>query len=162
MLDVRRDYLVAPSELPDGTVSWEEQRPSLAQRVRDGDATYGWAGDPRLSLCMNLTYVAETGDYKGPAWEVWRRHEDGTASLVMRKKGARIDDGTLLRLLAEHDTWHVDVALRLGRERQAASNAADAAFGDECEDKADRLAHALAQDLSIPAPDGKLYPLGGD
>lgn len=153
------DYLVAPRELPDGTVVWDDHAPTIAERIRDGDPTYGWTGDPRLSLCLNTAYSDERDRYWGVAWEIWRRHEDGSSSIVMRKKGAGLDAGVLLRLLAEHDTRYVDVIGAVGRANAELERGRDAAFHDVVEDRADRLAHALARDLDVAAPDGKVYPL---
>lgn len=160
MVHVERHYLIAACEMPDGTFSMEEQRPSLAQRVRDGDPVYGWTGDPALSLAMNTDYHDPADGYRGPCWEVWRRHEDGSSSVVMRKKGTQIDDAVLLRLLAEHDTRYHDVGQRVWSENEQLRQRRAAEFGDYCEERADRLADALARDLGEPAPDGRIYPLG--
>jgi len=162
MLHLPRAHLIAPAELPDGTVVWEEREPELGQLLRDGDPVTGWAGDDRLTLCLNTEYRDQRDGYSGPAWEVWRRHEDGTSTIVMRKKGARIDRNVLLRLLAAHDTRHVNVIDQVAKANAANEKSLDDDFGDYVEDRADRLAWALGRDLEIPAQSGRYYPLSDD
>lgn len=152
-------HLIAPRELPDGTISWEEQQPDLAVRIREGDPNIGWLGDERLSLHLSPHYFDEALGREVPRWEVWRRHEDGTSSLVCHKLGMRPDGDALIRGLARNDSLRHDIAgemlaLRAKHEAQVA-----AAHLEQAEDTADKLHWALSRDLSEPT--GRPVRMGG-
>lgn len=156
MAGLRVPHLVSPRELPDGSVSWEEQRPELGARIRDGDGEFGWLGDDRLSLVLNKTYEDPHGR---PRWEVWRRHEDGSSSLVVHKVGFRINGDELIEQLALHDSRTHDVAGEVLARRVKAKRDKERRFREHSEEKADKLAWALGRDLSVPAQPGRVFPV---
>lgn len=146
-----------------GTVSWEENQPDLAVRIREGDARFGWLGDPRLSLRLNLEYAHDPENKKPglPRWEVWRNHETGTPTFVVSCVAQRVDGDKLMQMLAAADSRTHDIASEIIGRRDARDAAKKAAAIEEFEDKADKLQWALAKDLSAPMPDGRVVRLGG-
>jgi hypothetical protein len=149
-------HLIAAREQPDGTFSLEEQRPELGKRIRDGDPTLGWFGDDRLSL------HGARDDDGGVRFEVWRRHDDGTSTVVASKRGTIGTGDSLIRLLAAHDTRGRDLAAETIALRDRVKAAQRNDFMDEVEGKADKLAWALGKDLGTPAQSGKMFRLGGN
>lgn len=134
--------------LADGRIAIEA--PDLTHRLHYGDATLGWGGDERM-----LVFHNEHAHRR----EVWRDCEDGEIRLVMVQDGDRGDDAALIRAIVDHDTRHIDVAARVVAENERLRRERDAAFSDRVRGEGDRLAHALAKDLDMAAPDGKVYPL---
>lgn len=157
-------HLIAPREKPDGTVSWEEQQPELARRIRDGDANLGWLGDERLSLHLNMTHEPDPVNAPGVTvgrWEVWRRHDDGTSSVVCHMVGDRPNADSLIRGLARNDSRTRDLAVEMIDTRAAHEAERSRRFREHAEDKADKLHWALSRDLGEPAADGRLTRMGG-
>jgi hypothetical protein len=157
-------HLIAPREKPDGTVSWEEQEPDLAERIRKGDANIGWLGDERLSLHLNLKYQPDPDEHPEivlPRWEVWRRHDDGTSSVVCHFVGQRPSADSLIRGLARNDSRTRNIAVEMLEARGAREAREIAAFAEHCEDKADKLHFALSKDLGEPFASGRIVRLGG-
>jgi hypothetical protein len=148
----RMTGLILPRHLPDGSISYEEARPDIGERIRDGDATLGWLGDPLLTLVCTPTF--ESGGV--PRWEVWRKHPEGEPSLVASKVGT-LEADQLIRMLAAHDTRTHDVVGELLARNDARTEASKAAFREGNEERADKLAWALGRDLGIPAQDGRPY-----
>lgn len=158
--------LVAPRYLPDGTVSWEGQRPDLAQRIRDGDGQVGWLGDESLSLMLNTAYKTDPDNPKPgtPRWEVWRRHDVDPPSMVCSMVTWRINEAQVVKLLtrlAASDSRTHDIASEHLAARDAKEALAKANLREQAEGHGDRLAHALGKDLGAPMPDGKIIRLGG-
>lgn len=141
-------YLIAPRELGDGRVVWEDYY-DVSARLRDGDPTCGWEGDERLSLVLNVL---------ADRWEVWRRHEDGTSSLVCHRAGTSKPGPELIRRLAEHDTRKVDVLARVEAENAERERDRERESHAQHEEMADRLYYGLTKDLSahMPAADGRV------
>lgn len=157
-------HLIAPRELPDGTVSWEEQQPELARRIREGDASLGWLGDDRLSLHLNLKHQPDPEHHpeiEVARWEVWRRHDDGNSSVVCHFVGDRPPADALIRGLARNDTRTRDLANEMIAARDAHNARVSRDFRERAEDKADKLHWALTKDLSEPAASGRVTRLGG-
>ena len=153
--------IVTPRYLPDGSVLWEHEAPTIAQRIRDGDPTYGWLGDERLTLVHNAVWVdPDTGKREG-RWEVWRDHEDGTRSVVMWRRGRRLPGPALLRALAEHDTRTRDVLSEIDAHNEAVDRDRERVAREQRLDLADKLHWALCKDLGEPMPDGRHLPLSG-
>lgn len=140
--------LIAPRAMPDGRVEWAEAGGDVGQVVADLRAY-----DPRLSLVRNF----ELGQ-----WEVWRQNEDEVARRICSRPGDHVPNGPgLIRFLAEHDTRRgYDPVSAVAAENAAVDRAKADRFDEISEDKADRLAHALAKDLDEPMPDGKMIRLG--
>lgn len=163
-MSLHRAHFLAPRATPDGVVSWEEHNPELAARIRDGDAALGWLGDIRLSLHLNKAYETDPENPKPgtPRWEVWRDHEGTDPTFVASHVSFTMGNGDgLIRMLAAHDSRTHDIASEVlaARDRRDASKRAE--FGEISNDKADKLAWALGRDLSLPAQDGKVFPLHG-
>jgi hypothetical protein len=154
--------LIAPREKPDGTVSWEEQAPELGALIRDGDGRSGWLGDPNLSLHCNTTYADDDPAKKGwPRWEIWRRHDDGSSSLMVWCVLPRLPDGLrLTTMLARADSRTHDIAEELLAARDKRDAAARKATTEQAEGLADKLAFALGRDLSLPAQSGRPFRTG--
>lgn len=154
-------HLVAPRTLPDGSVSWEEEKPEIAKRIREGDARLHWLGDDRLSLVLNKTFADVDAHGRGlPRWEVWRSHEQGEPTLVSSCVSQRIDGDQLIMQLAAHDSRTHDIAqdvinARNDREARLAKD-----HRDENEQNADKLAWALGRDLDSPAQSGRVFGTG--
>lgn len=148
------DGLVQARELPDGSYEIVDDAPAIG-RLRKGDATLGWAGDEHLSLVVN------TVEHR---WEVWELCSDGVNRLAMHcpvKRGQGVPIVTLIRQIVKHDTRHVDVVGEVEAADVKRRAAADARFREQTGEAGDKLAHALAKDLDIPAPSGKVFPLRG-
>lgn len=144
--------LILPRELPNGSVEWAaaDDSQEIGRRLREGDATLGWPGDPDLTLVRNTV--------KG-RWEVWRRHEDGSASIVMQRSGDRLPGTGLICAVRDHDTRLVDVLGDIDRHNDALDAARRERARAQTEDAADKLAWALGKDLDLPAAAGKVFPL---
>lgn len=152
-------HLVGARALPDGSFSFEEQRPELGARIRDGDPNIGWLGDDRLTLVLNLKWPDDDPLHRNlPRWEVWRAHEQGEPTLVAHLTGQRIDGDQLLRQLAAHDSRTHDMAAELidARDHQREQALRDARERDA--GYADKLAWAVGRDLGAPAQSGRVYP----
>lgn len=158
-LAVPHSHLVAPRALPDGSVSWEADKPEIAARIRDGDAEFGWLGDDRLTLVLNKTFAA-TDPRRLPRWEVWRAHEEGEPTLVVSCVAQRIDGDQLVMQLAAHDSRTHDVAAELLAARDTRRDRIQRDAHDHNEDKADKFAWAIGRDLSMPAQAGRVYRPG--
>jgi hypothetical protein len=148
-------HIVAPRAMPDGTVSWEEQRPDVAQRIREGDATLGWLGDPLLSLAC-------TPDFEGtgvPRWEVWRNSPGCAPEPVAFKRGL-LEPDQLIRNLAAHDSRTHDLAAELLAARDQRTERVRKDGHELHEGNADKLAWALGKDLGAPAQSGRMFGTG--
>lgn len=144
--------LLQARALPDGSFEYGENRDAI-DRLRNGDATLGWSGDEHLSLVINLTTQR---------WEVWYACTDGVDRMVMHKPmraGEGIPIVGLIRAIVAADTRHIDVVGEVEAANVKREVAKAAAFREQTGEAGEKLAHALAKDLDIPAPDGKLYPL---
>lgn len=143
--------LLAARALPDGSYEFTDSR-DATDRLRNGDPTLGWSGDPDLSLVLNV---------KAQEWEVWRVGATGREMHCPVKPGAGVPIQSLIREIVKHDTRHVDV-LRLVEDTNAqVDRDRDAAFREKTGEAGYKLAHALSKDLGLPAPDGKVFPLSG-
>lgn len=148
------DGLVQARELPDGSYEIVDDGPAT-DRLRKGDATLGWAGDEHLSLVVN------TVEHR---WEVWELCSDGVNRRAMHcpmKPGAGLPITSLIRAIVRHDTRHVDVVGEAEAADVKRRAVLDARFREQTGEAGDKLAHALAKDLDIPAADGKVFPLRG-
>lgn len=148
------DSLVQARELPDGSYEIVDDRNAI-DRLRKGDATLGWAGDEHLSLIVNTVLRR---------WEVWELCSDGVNRRAMHcpmKPGAGIPIVSLIRAIVAHDTRHVDVVSEVEAAEAKRRAALAARFREQTGEAGDKLAHALAKDLDIPAADGKVFPLRG-
>lgn len=141
--------LLVPTRLPDGSFEYHENR-DIADRLVNGDSTLGWAGMPGLSLVCN-TVLRQ--------WEVWGPCADGVTRRLMTRPGMRLPGIELIKALVAGDSRHVDVIGDVLRADDARDRQVLADGEDRQAETADKLAHALAKDLSLPAPSGKLYPL---
>lgn len=87
--------ILHPETLPDGRGLWiAPEVQDIINRLRNGDPTQGWAGDPRLAL-----YRAERGDH----WELWRLENDGEYRMVLKSKPG-VNLHSLIPFLVAHDT----------------------------------------------------------
>lgn len=146
--------LLEARALPDGTFEYLDATGTV-DRLQQGDATLGWAGDENLSLCV---------DTKADEWVVYYRGPDGVNRPCMRRKhipGEGVPTTSLIRAIVAHDTRHIDVVAQVDKADLAAAKVRDDRFHDRTGDAADKLAFALGRDLDIPAQDGRVYPLSG-
>lgn len=115
----------------------------LQDRLRFGDPTKGWEGDPRLTLAHFRD--PRTGDTH---WELWRLEHDNAYRLVCRSRPNLPFPARLIEQIMEHDRNRgVDVHAvvmahnrKLNAERDKSSERIQAAH--------ERLAWALKRDLS--------------
>lgn len=139
--------LIAPRELPDGRIVWEEHT-DIGRKLREGDPLIGWDGDDSLSLILNTA---------GPRWEVWQRCPDGVARLLLWRNGTRIPGNDLLVEMMRGDTRRHDVAAETLAHNERVDAERRKQFDEQVEARADKLAWALGRDLSEPAQSGRLY-----
>lgn len=68
---------------PQGETGWLHAGAELLDtQLRDGDGM-GWPGDPRLDLRVGVVQATIQGKRRtGRRYEVWRRNEDGTETIV--------------------------------------------------------------------------------
>lgn len=162
-------HLLTPRATPDGTVSWEEERPELGRLIREGDGRTGWLGDPRLSLHLNVTFARDEDEQaklpphkRGlPRWEVWRDHEQVDATMVGCCIAQRIDGIQLTRQLAAHDSRVHDIAQEMLDAREAHAKQSKKDLEAVTDEHGDKLAWALGKDLGLPAPSGRMFRFGG-
>lgn len=128
-----------PETLPDGRhliVSAEVQE--VVARLRDGEPTVGWEGDPRLAL-----YRAEGADH----WELWRMEADGQYRPIIRSKPGVSLMG-LIRWLVAHDTRRGhDPAAEVNAHNVARQSGLDERARSKMIDALDRVAFAIQKDL---------------
>lgn len=151
---MRHSDLVVPHYNSDGSTTWENEQPDIAKRIREGDATLGWIGDPLLELRAHPHYIDAENVDRGTRWEVWRHHEGTEPTLVAHKFG-KLNGEQLIRNLAAHDTRTRDLATEMLAARDARREQVRRDGHDENEALADRLAWALGRDLSSPAQSGR-------
>lgn len=141
-------HLIAPRQLPDGNILWEETGGDVGETVARLRAY-----DPRCSLELRPPHE----------WLITRLCEDGERRVVGRRVSERVPHGDrLVAELASHDTrrgYDPIADVDAHNDKIDASNAQK--LSDETEGHADHLAWALGRDLSEPAQDGRLYALGG-
>lgn len=148
MTALHTPHLIAPSQVGDGRMVWQETSGDVASVV-DQLRAY----DDRLSLVRNL---AEN------QWEVWRSCEDGEPRRVASRKGTQVPHGpSLIRFLAEHDTRRgFDPIADLEKHNAAVDRARDSDLDARFEESADKLAWAIGRDLGMPAQDGRIFTPG--
>lgn len=85
-----------------GFVPWEAQE--MDRWLKEGNATLGWRGDPRLELRIGVITTNRAGvdphtkryqrkgDKVAWRWEVWRNCEDGTEQRILQRKAEEIVD----------------------------------------------------------------------
>ncbi len=98
-----RELSYAPAELVhpqmiNGALTWASGHglDDLADRLKFGDPTKGWAGDDRLVL-------ARRGNGRTLVWELWRLEGTGY-SMVMKSRMGMPFPANLIEKLVEHDT----------------------------------------------------------
>lgn len=142
------EFLIPEGQLPDGSIQWTEKG-STAEHVVERLRAY----DPRCSLVLN---------FKVGEWEVWRMCEDQRP-----RRLARLDNGgkvpnadQLIAQLAAFDTRRgYDPIADADADERALERAQAHALEEAVGDGHDRLHHALAHDLDLPA--ARPIPLGG-
>lgn len=150
MTALHEPHLIAPSQVGDGRMVWQETTGDVATVI---DALRAY--DPRLSLVRNVA---------DDLWEVWRMCEDEVPRRIASRPGARFPHGpSLVRFIAEHDTRRgFDPVADVQAHNDAVDAAKLARDDDRNEAAADKLAWALGRDLDMPAQDGRIFTLGGD
>lgn len=114
----------------------------IVDRLRDGDPVFGWDGDNRLALYL---------DVPAGMWELWRYEATGVLEVVTRFPTDRYSATAIIPAailwLREHDTrrsFDPFVAVTARNDRARAQRAAEsAAMVDEA---AARVKHALVKD----------------
>lgn len=134
------DQLVA---LPDGTqalVTGEAQ--DIAARVKHGDPTLGWEGDPDMTVCVAPYQHLATGRvvYKFEVWAIDAHHQPYVA-VTSDTCGPE-----LIRQLVHADTRRRNVVEETikANQRRDAAEAADRSA--QHEEMADKLHHALVKE----------------
>lgn len=80
--------------LPDGSKHLVEADVfDVGRRLRDGDPTLGWEGDPSMSLCVNQ----HTGMF-----EVWARDHEGQGEPYLAGSWAYCDNRVITAMAAGH------------------------------------------------------------
>lgn len=137
MLD--RVYPIIPTQLPDGTMVWEER--GKAFDVQRAVREY----DHRMSFTRN--HVDEQ-------WEVHRADEDGTRSRCGIWSGDRCPEpNEVLDHLLGHDLWRgYDPLADADRIVAAIVRAEDAALDEMVEPVADKMHYELVDEFSAHMP----------
>lgn len=143
--------LVVPRRLANGRVVFADAEAEISDRLRNGDPTLGWEGDPALKLVRNI----EAG-----RWEVWRTAPDRTDVLVCTRAGDRFPGRDLIAALVKADSRRHDRIAQI--EAKLAAEVAEAQREDDewSTHVADKFAFALGRDLGMPAQHGRPYALG--
>lgn len=117
----------------------------VVARLRDGDATFGWVGDNRLALYL---------DVQAGRWELWRLEHD---NVLRQVKGWAVDlfgaqdiVPAAIVWLVQHDQRrgfdpHLFVVERNEKVRAEKRRADDEAMSEA----ADRLVHGLKRDGAL-------------
>lgn len=122
--------------LPDGTtVTVTGDVCDIADRLRNGDPTLGWDGDPDLLLFYN------TGTDR---FEVWAPDERMEPYLAVSHPRC---DASLIRRVADADNRRRTAVDRVTDANTKAQADAEAARAERFDEVADKLHHALRQDL---------------
>lgn len=118
----------------------------LVRRVREGDATIGWTGDPtfEVTLAVPVDHLGRPLEDRTPIVEVWGMDLHGAPYVALR--WPRLDV-SLLRRLVEIDGRIADPMERIRRQNEAARRQREASAAEHRADVADRLHHALTKDL---------------
>lgn len=119
----------------EGKVLVEGAVTDTIRRLKDGDGTFGWEGDPNMEVCVDL----ETGLY-----DVWTLGLDGEPALVAA--GKPYCDGRLIEDVIRADTRRFDVLARIDAKNASVKKAHDEKAADERAEFADRLHLALMSD----------------
>lgn len=135
--------------IPIGTKMVEIRLPGsfddIARRLREGDATLGWRGDPT----MELVPVIETDSKNNPVrggwcgFEVWAADLRGQRYMALRWRQA---DPSLIRRLVEIDPYRVDLEARYAKEKTDAETAITYAAEERAGEVWDKLEWALDRD----------------
>lgn len=87
-------------------ISIRDDMLNICQRVQEGDATIGWAGDPNMFVSFNNVVQK---------YEIWRRCEDGLDRMVKSWDPDKFDQRVLMDL-RDTDTWRIDVLKKMDDE----------------------------------------------
>lgn len=131
--------IMTPHFQPDGGMI--EIDSDLIDALHNGDATYGWEGDPLLFLAWNRDTQR---------MELWRHNlnRDGKDGLIMRgPAGGRVADMNIIKFLVDHDTRRVDVVAGITKHNAQVKKDHAAAQRDKMGEAADRLYHGLQKDI---------------
>lgn len=110
----------------------------LADRLKNGDPTVGWEGDPRLTLAKSETH-----------YELWRLEADGQYRMVCRLNDT-LDPSNICRLLVERDARRgFDLKEHVDRHNAQVQAARQAPARERMSGAADKLAWALKKDLGV-------------
>ena len=118
----------------------------IAQRVKYGDPTVGWRGDPTMDVILDEA----TGDVEVHAFD---SHGERYVACTVN---ANLDPGwryTILKRLTEWDPRRVNVIDKFSREQEAREAAKDRANRHQLEERVDRLAWGLRRTVG-PYVDG--------
>lgn len=123
----------------------------LDRRLREGDGTVGWAGDPGLRLLfdqrINHFVVTRHDPYTGRELDVTYWAPPLTTGLLVRLREAdthRPGNDPVARMIAADEAFAADEAAR---------------FGEQTRETAERLVRALRQDgMDIPGPRHTFFP----
>lgn len=136
--------LIHPQAMPNGAVTWAPGAglDDLQDRLRAGDPSKGWEGDPRLTLA-HFRHPISGDTY----WELWRLEHDNAHRMVCRSRANMPFPHGLIERLVEHDrnrgfNLHETVMQhnrKVNAERDVPSERLQAAH--------ERLAWAIRKDL---------------
>ena len=118
----------------------------IIDKIRDGDPTRGWEGDPQLAVFSQDTP-------EGMRWELMRLEDDNEYRLVARSKPGVVFDERVIDMLVRNDRnrnpnrdLHAEIVAHNERRDAEVDKAADEYIVEEV---APRLHHALKRDRII-------------
>jgi hypothetical protein len=148
--------ILAARALPDGRYEYAETS-RIIDKLRDGDPTLGWEGDPTLSLVLNT---------QEGVWELWRqnaeRHDAPPVKIATCPNKGMMPGDELIRAVMSWDSRRHNRYQQIENENASLMKRRNDEFHEDMQAAGEKLHWALSKDLGMPAVDKKLYTLGGD
>ena len=135
--------LLSPHQLPSGRRILVDsgEADDLQKRLTDGDPTWGWEGDPELTLTL-----AEDPDGNW-WWEVWSMDTHNQPYRCVRgPENTRLNPNAILQLLVAADNRKSDPLGAIEANNAALRRDQERREDEQIEDLGDRLYSALRRD----------------
>lgn len=127
--------LLLPKRIAEGRVAaLLGQAEDIARRMREGDGTVGWRGEPSLELCY---------DHDRKVYCAVHRDREGKPYIAASSPTC---DAQLLVALARADMANDDVFARIRREQEAVERAEQAEFDERIEAANEKGRWAMRRD----------------